>query len=62
MTIHAKPNLSVIQKFSYLKAQLQGDAARTIAGLPLTEANYTNSIALLEDRYSQRHKIVDAHM
>ena len=62
MTIHANPNLSGIQKFSYLKVQLQGDAARTIAGLPLTEANYTNSIALLEDRYGQRHKIVDAHM
>ena len=60
--IHANPNLSGIQKFSYLKAQLQGDAARTIVGLPLTEANYTNSIAPLEDRYGQGHKIVDAHM
>ena len=35
MAIHANPNLSGIQKFSYLKAQLQGGAARTIAGLPL---------------------------
>ena len=34
----------------------------TIAGLPLTEANYTNYIALLEDHYGQRHKTVDAHM
>ena len=27
--IHANPSLSEIQKFSYLKALLQGDAART---------------------------------
>ena len=62
VSIHANPNLSGIQKFNYLKAQLQGDAARTIAGLPLTESNYVHSIALLEDRYAQHHKIVNAHM
>ena len=60
--IHTNPNLSGVQKFSYLKAQLEGDAARTIAGLPLTEGNYTSSITLLEDRYGQRHKIIDAHI
>jgi len=45
--IHTSHNLSGIQKFTYLKAQLEGDAARAIAGLPLTEANYAHSIALL---------------
>ena len=43
VTIHANPNLSGVQKFNYLKAQLQADAARTIAGLPLTEANQWRS-------------------
>ena len=33
--IHANTNLSGIQKFNYLKAQLQGDAARANDGLPL---------------------------
>ena len=60
--IHANPSLSRIQKFNYLKAQLQGDAARTIAGLPLTEMNYQHSIALLEERFGQPHKLVSAHM
>ena len=32
--IHLNPNLSGIQKFNYLKVQLQGDAARTIEGFP----------------------------
>ena len=62
VTIHANTNLSGVQKFNYLKAQLQADAARTIAGLPLTEANYHHAIAILGDRYGQLHKIVNAHM
>ena len=42
--------------------QLQGGAARAIAGLTLTESNYTHSIVLLEDRFDQKHKLVNAHM
>ena len=56
------PTLGAIQKFSYLRAQLQGDAARTIAGLPLTEANYTHSVSLLKERFGQSSKIQNAHM
>ena len=52
VAIHANPNLCGIHKFSYLKAQLQGDAARTIAGLPLTDLNYNHAISILEDRYA----------
>ena len=45
-----------------MHAQLQGDASRAIAGLPLTDANYDHAIALLTERYGQPHKIVHAHM
>ena len=38
--IDFNPNLSGVQKFNYLKAQLDGDAARTIEGFPLTDRNY----------------------
>ena len=62
VSIHANHSLSGIQKFTYLKAQLERDAARAIAGLPLTDANYVHSIALLEERYAQPHKLVNAHM
>ena len=37
--IDANPNLSGIQKFNYLKAQLQRDAARAVSGLPLSDLN-----------------------
>jgi len=56
------PALGGIQKLNYLKAQLQGDAARVIAGLPLTELNYQHSVALLHERFGQFHKLIDAHM
>ena len=39
--VNSNPTLSPIHKFNYLKAQLQGDAARAISDLPLTELNYT---------------------
>lgn len=60
--VDSSPTLGAIQKFNYLRAQLQGDAARTIAGLPLTEANYSQSISLLRERFGQPNKIQNAHM
>ena len=33
------PNLSTIDKFNYLKALLEGSAARSVQGLSLTEAS-----------------------
>ena len=38
--IHSNPSLTGVQKFNYLRAQLQGDAARVIAGFLLTNSNY----------------------
>ena len=60
--IHANTTLSGIQKFNYVKAQLQGDAARAIEGLSLSELNYTHLIALLQSCFGQQHKLVNAHM
>ena len=60
--VHNSPSLSKVQKFNYLRAELQGDASRAIAGLPLTEDNYDDAIELLSERYGQSHKIVEAHI
>ena len=49
--IHLNPNLTGVQKFNYLRAQLQGDAARVVAGFPLTNSNYEHSISLLRQRF-----------
>ena len=47
--VDSNHTLSGVQKFNYLRAQLQGNAARAIAGFPLTDANYTHSIDLLRE-------------
>ena len=60
--VDTSPTLGAIQKFSYLRAQLQEDAARTIAGLHLTETNYSHSVSLLKERFGQPNKIQNTHM
>ncbi len=51
-----------IQKFQYLRGQLDGEALLTIAGLPLTSGNYREAMELLVDRYGQPHKIIETYM
>ena len=54
--------LSDVQKLSYLRAQLQGDASRVVASFPLTNTSYNQSVALLKNRFSQPYKLVNAHL
>ena len=60
--IHCNPSLTGVQKLNYLRAQLQGDASRVVAGFTLTSANYEHSVTLLRERYGQPHKLINAHM
>ena len=62
VTINSNPNLEGIQKFNYLRAQLTGDAARAIAGFPLTNNNYEPAVDLLKERFGQPQRIINAHM
>ena len=61
-SVHSNSNLSGVQKFSYLQAQLVGDASRAIAGFPLTNNNYEQAVNLLKERFGQPSKIINAHM
>ena len=60
--VHTNPNLTGVQKFNYLKAQLKGDAIRVVSGFPLTDVNYQHSITLLRERFGQPYKVINAHM
>ena len=60
--VHSNTNLTGVQKFSYLKAQISGDAARAISGFTLTNTNYEQAIILLKERFGQSYNIVNAHM
>ena len=49
--VHSNASLTGVQKLSYLRAQLKGEASKVIAGFQLTNANYTHSVALLQERF-----------
>jgi len=61
-SIHSNGNLTDVQKFGYLKAQLEGAAAMTVEGFTLTNANYTRAVELLRERNGQNCKIIHATM
>ena len=48
-TVDSNSSLTGVQKLSYLRAQLSGDAARVIAGFQLNNDNYTQSVTSLEN-------------
>ena len=60
--VHSNRSLSDVQKFNYLRAQLQGSALSCISGLSITALNYSKAVDLLKSRFGQPHKVISAHM
>ncbi len=60
--VHNNQSISEIEKFSYLKCQLQNDAKSCIDGLPLTPENYISAVTLLKERFGQTHRITQAYI
>ena len=60
-SIHKNSSLQPIDKFSYLRAQLEREALKAISGLELTNSNYDAAIAILKERYGNEQLIVDTH-
>ena len=46
--VHSNPKLSNIDKMNYLKSLVEGPAAASIKGLPLTSENYNSARKILE--------------
>ena len=61
-SIHNSEILSNSEKLSYLKLSLQGEAAKIIQSIPITDANYQIAWELLEERYSNIKDQVFAHL
>ena len=57
-----KTKLSKVSKFTYLKKYLAGDAATSIRGLELTDANYDEAVAILKKRFGNKQVIIRSHM
>ena len=60
-SIHKNPNLQPVDKFNYLRAELEGDASVVISGLELTNTNYEVAVNLLQERFGTDELMMDAH-
>jgi len=54
-TVNDNMSLSDVQKFTYLRSLLSGNAASVISGLALTSENYNEAIKLLKNRFDKNH-------
>jgi hypothetical protein len=61
-SVHNNNQLGDIEKFTYLKSLVVGSAERCIAGLSLTEKNYSEALMILEKRFGRTELIISAHI
>ena len=61
-TADSQDPLTAIEKFTYLKGQLEGPAVDCIQGFSLTSKNYEEAKQLLEERSGNPQAITSAHM
>ena len=59
--VDSQDSLTAIEKFRYLKGQLEGPAADCIQGFSLTSKNYEEAKQLLEERFGNPQVIISAH-
>ena len=61
--VHENNEISKIDKFNYLNSSLlEGNAALTIQGLALTDANYDSAIEVLKKRFGNTQQIIASHI
>ena len=62
VAVHNNESITNIEKFTYLKTDLDKSALQEIEGLPLTSENYTGPWNLLNDRYGNEQYIIACRM
>ena len=60
--VNKNANLSSVDKFNYLHALLEGQAAQAIQRLTLSESNYQLAVEILHERFGKTQQIISAHM
>ena len=61
-SVHDNRSLTDSQRLQYLKASLQGDAAKLLTSLAITDANYSIALQTLEERYANPRMIARTHL
>ena len=61
-TVGNNSSLSDVEKFSYLRSSLKGEAEKAIRGLGLTSANYSEALTILKKRFGSKYTIISSHV
>ena len=62
VAVHSRTDLEDIQKYTYLKSYLVGDAKRAIQGISYDKDNYANAVDALKTRFGNKQLRISAHM
>ena len=60
-SVNKNTKLSAIEKFSYLRSKLTGEARSAISGLSLSNENYQIAIDILKERFGNEQEVIDLH-
>ncbi|CAK9799191.1 hypothetical protein ANTPLA_LOCUS1925 [Anthophora plagiata] len=60
-TIDRNDDLTPVQKLQYLRSTLTGKAAACIQSLSTTDANYTDALELLKEKFDCTRRIILKH-
>ena len=59
--MHENKCLCSVEKLNYLRAKLEGNARRAIAGLEITNDNYEVAVKILRDRFGDLQTVISGH-
>lgn len=60
--INSNDRIKPIHKFHYLTSYFEGDAARIISNIEVSEANYNDAWRLLCERYDNKRQLINHHL
>ena len=59
--LHENKRLPDVEKLNYLRAEIEGNAKRVIAGLKITNDNYEVAVKILRDRFGDHQTVISGH-
>lgn len=60
--VHENPKIKAIHKFYYLNSYLEGEAARVVCGLEVSEHTYADAWHLLCERFDNKRQLINNHL
>ncbi|KRZ15249.1 hypothetical protein T11_16503 [Trichinella zimbabwensis] len=61
-TINSNKNLSLVEKFNYLRSLLSGNAENAIRGLTLNAVNYETALTILNEKFGDPQLLIEEHL